>query len=178
MKKRVVRYLKHLIVTLLLLLVTGASTLHYLNGSLNYGQNPIAYTLDNEGPYVFYENDSIVSINYLKGTRTNGFFVKSDSCNIKNKASLNCYFPLDNSNFNFELNHNTFFFHFVKFFVFTSFLFNIFLDYPLYLFNFSVARCEYFSDLNSSLLNYKMSPLGADATLCSVATFNLDSSTF
>ena len=105
MKKRVVRYLKHVLVTLLVLLVTGASTLYYLNGSLNYGQNPIAYKLDNEGPYVFYENDSIVSINYLKGTRTNGFFVKSDSCNIKKKTSLSCYFPLDSSSFKFELNY-------------------------------------------------------------------------
>ena len=103
MKKRIVRYLKHIIFTVITLLVIGLSVLFYLNGTLKYGQNPLRYNMDKEGPYAFYENDSIVSVNYVRGTKEEGFYVDSKKYNSDEKATLSCQFPIDSTAFTFQL---------------------------------------------------------------------------
>ena len=103
MKKRIIRYLKHISVTLLVLLIIGISVLIYLNGTLNYGQNPKRYSVDNEGPYVFYESDSTVNVNYIKGNKDDGFYVSSKIHNSNEEMVLSCFFPLDSTTFQFKL---------------------------------------------------------------------------
>lgn len=104
MKKRIIRYLKHILSTILisvlLFIIIGL-----LSGtSLKYNRNHLADNWNNEGPYIFFENDSLISINYIKGDNKIGFtlnknYIKSDSL-----VPLKCYYPLDSSSFNFTLN--------------------------------------------------------------------------
>lgn len=103
MKKRIIRYLKHILLTVLALLFIGITILIYLNGSLEYGQDPISYDLNQEGPHVFYTNDSIINVNYIKGSKQEGFYVNTEHYPTTEKTMLNCFFPLDNTTFEFEL---------------------------------------------------------------------------
>ncbi|MDY0780227.1 metallophosphoesterase [Tenacibaculum sp. IB213877] len=106
MKKRILRYLKHIFATILILLTIGVCILVYLNGSLNYGQNEKRYDLSHEGPYIFYENDSIVTVNYVKGNKTDGFYTDQKRHLVNDVITGNCYFPLDSSNFQFPIKYN------------------------------------------------------------------------
>lgn len=103
MKKRILRYFKHIILTLIVLLATGLSILVYLNGSINYGQNELGYHLDNEGPYVFYDTDSTLTVNYIKGNKKEGFYVDSNSYNINTKVAGSSLFQLDSTKINFNI---------------------------------------------------------------------------
>lgn len=104
MKKRIIRYFKHIIVTIVVLLLIGASVLIYLNGNFNYGQNSLRYNVHQEGPYVFYENDSILNINYLQGNKHDGFYLDTKRYNFKNEEPLaTCLFQIDSTTFEFSL---------------------------------------------------------------------------
>lgn len=65
MKKKIVRYLKHILFTILIpipfLIWFGLSQ----GASLHYNDNPLALEWEGEGPYIFFENDSLLSVNYL-----------------------------------------------------------------------------------------------------------------
>ncbi|MFD0991870.1 metallophosphoesterase [Tenacibaculum geojense] len=106
MKKRIIRYFKHILLTLVFLLFAGSLLLIYLNGTFNYGQSPLTYELNKEGPYVFYKNDSILEVNYLKGNKLDGFDVDKYSKNIYTNPTLSCYFSLDSSSFSFKITPN------------------------------------------------------------------------
>ncbi len=56
MKKGIVRYLKHIVSTLLILAVIAVLFGLYHGASLHYGDHPLMYNIGNEGPYVFYKN--------------------------------------------------------------------------------------------------------------------------
>ncbi|WP_452226837.1 metallophosphoesterase [Lacinutrix cladophorae] len=106
MKKRILRYLKHILGTIIVLLIIGVITLVSLNGSFEYGTNPLNIHLENEGPYVFYETDSTLHVNYIKGNKTDGFYLDQKEFAINQEIPSSCYFPLDGSTFNFTLNSN------------------------------------------------------------------------
>ena len=76
MKKRTVRYLKHLVATTLILGTLGVCFGLYHGASLHYGDHPLMMTIDNEGPYVFFDGDSAMNVNYIKGNKTDGFYVE------------------------------------------------------------------------------------------------------
>ena len=69
MKKRIARYLKHILSTILLLGSIAVPFGLYHGAALHYGDHPLLYHIGNEGPYVFYKNDSILNVNYIKGNR-------------------------------------------------------------------------------------------------------------
>ncbi|MBD1262599.1 metallophosphoesterase [Maribacter polysiphoniae] len=103
MKKQIIRYVKHILGTLLVLLLIGIVTLISLNGSFEYGNNPLAVNLDKEGPYVFYETDSTFSVNYIRGNKTEGFYLDQEAYSTKEAIAASCFFPLDATTFNFTL---------------------------------------------------------------------------
>ena len=103
MKKRILRYLKHIFGTIAILLIIGLSVLLYENGSISYGDNPSKFNLDKEGPYVFYENDSTLQVNYLGGNKTDGFYVEQKTHSTRSEISARCFFPLDSTAFEFKL---------------------------------------------------------------------------
>ncbi|MGB7393965.1 MAG: metallophosphoesterase [Pricia sp.] len=103
MKKRIWRYCKHIFATIIGLLLIGISVLVSLHGSIDYGHDPTRLNLDKEGPYLFYENDSVLNINYIRGNKTDGFTVESKVHPINNPILARCYFPLDSSAFDFRI---------------------------------------------------------------------------
>jgi len=103
MKKRIARYLKHILSTLLILAVIAVLFGLYHGASLHYGDNPLMYKIDNEGPYVFYKNDSILNVNYIKGNKEDGFYVDEKEYSVASEISTTCYFQLDSTSFDFNI---------------------------------------------------------------------------
>ncbi|MCA0931331.1 metallophosphoesterase [Lutimonas saemankumensis] len=103
MKKRIVRYLKHILGTIISLLLIGVVIIISINGSFEYGNDPQAINLNREGPYVFYESDSSLHVNYIRGNKTDGFYLDKTEYHMNDEILANCHFPLDSSSFNFTI---------------------------------------------------------------------------
>jgi len=103
MKKRIVRYLKHQFLTLFLLAAVLVPIGLHHGASLHYGDHPLLYTIHNEGPYVFYKNDSILNVNYIKGTKTDGFYVDTEEHRVSSDITITSHFQIDSTSFNFNL---------------------------------------------------------------------------
>lgn len=103
MKKRIVRYLKHIVSTLLILAVIAVLFGLYHGASLHYGDHPLMYNIGNEGPYVFYKNDSILNVNYVKGNKDDGFYVDKKEYPINSEISTTSYFQIDSTSFDFKI---------------------------------------------------------------------------
>ncbi|WP_420572258.1 metallophosphoesterase [Kordia sp.] len=104
MKKRILRYLKHIFLTFLFLTITAIGFGLYHGASLHYGDHPSRMNLDQEGPYVFYENDSTLSVNYLRGNKNDGFYTTKKNYAVQSEIPGRCYFPLEDTAFNFTIN--------------------------------------------------------------------------
>ncbi len=104
MKKRIFRYLKHLILTILILGTVGVLFGLYHGASLHYGDHPLMYNIGNEGPYVFYKNDSILNVNYVKGNRDDGFYIDKKEHSINSDITIKSYFQIDSTSFDFKIN--------------------------------------------------------------------------
>jgi hypothetical protein len=103
MKQRIIRYIKHLFGTVLFLALTGVFVIVLMNGTIDYNHNPLGINLEKEGPYVFYESDSTLSVNYIRGNKTDGFYLDQNSYHSSDTILASCYFPLDKSSFDFKL---------------------------------------------------------------------------
>jgi len=103
MKKRIFRYLKHIVSTILILGIAGILFGLYHGAGLHYGDNPKMMNWDKDGPYVFYKNDSILNVNYIKGNQDDGFFLDQKNYSINSKIPAFCYFPLDSTSFEFSI---------------------------------------------------------------------------
>jgi calcineurin-like phosphoesterase family protein len=99
MKKRILRYLKHIVLTLLIPLPFVMIFGLYHGASFHYGDNPLALHWDNEGPYIFYQNDSTIDVNYIKGNPDDGFYVSKKAYHTDSLSSVTCYYPLDSTQF-------------------------------------------------------------------------------
>lgn len=104
MKKRIFRYLKHIVGTFLILAVIAVLIGLSIGASANYGESPLMMYIDKEGPYVFYENDSTLSVNYIKGNKEDGFYVDKKEYAITSKIPATCHFQIDSTNFEFTIN--------------------------------------------------------------------------
>ncbi len=40
------------------------------------------YNINNEGPYVFYKNDSVINVKYVKGSKADGFYAEKKEYTI------------------------------------------------------------------------------------------------
>ncbi len=107
MKKRIVRYAKHIVATFIILGVFGALFGLYHGASLRYGEDPTMMKWDKDGPYVFYNNDSTISVHYIRGNQTEGFYVDQKKYSVSAVIPAYCYFPLDMTGFEFNIS-NTF----------------------------------------------------------------------
>ncbi|SIR08273.1 metallophosphoesterase [Maribacter ulvicola] len=103
MKERIIRYFKNVLGTILVLFIIGIIVVVSLNGSVAYGTDPLSLNLDKEGPYVFYENDSTINVQYIRGNKTDGFYVDKTTHNSKEHIAAISKFPLDDSNFSFTI---------------------------------------------------------------------------
>ena len=106
MKKRILRYLKHIGLTILTLFIAGFIAVLYVGGAVHYSDHPLQYKMINEGPYLFYENDSTVSVNYINGSRPEGgYTINTTLTSIDSMYEATCFFPLDSTSFEFEINN-------------------------------------------------------------------------
>jgi hypothetical protein len=103
MKNRIVRYLKHILSTILILGSFAVVFGLYHGASLHYADHPLMYKIGNEGPYVFYKNDSILNINYVKGNKDDGFYVDRKEYAINSEVSITSYFQIDSTSFDFKI---------------------------------------------------------------------------
>lgn len=103
MRKRIFRYLKHIFLTILILGVGAILFGLYHGASLHYADNPMMMEWDNDGPYAFYENDSILTVNYIRGNQDDGFYLDQKEYSINLEIPAFCYFPLDSTRFEFSI---------------------------------------------------------------------------
>jgi len=103
MKKRVFRYVKHITVTIVILAGLGISFGLYHGASFRYAENPEMMNWDKDGPYVFTKNDSIFSVNYIRGNQDKGFYLDQKEYASNSQILANCYFPLDSTHFEFTI---------------------------------------------------------------------------
>lgn len=104
MRKRIFRYLKHILVTLLIGVPLFIIIAFLTGNTLKYSRNNLVDNWDNEGPFVFYQNDSLLSINYVKGDRENGFELETFTSKADSLIELKCYYPLDSTKFSLVIN--------------------------------------------------------------------------
>lgn len=104
MKNRIFRYLKHIFFTILLLIAIAIPFGLYHGASFHYGDHELMYNLDKEGPYVFYENDSILSVNQIRGNKDDGFYLDKKSYPITATINTTSHFQIDSSSFSFKIN--------------------------------------------------------------------------
>ncbi len=104
MKKRILRYLKHVFSTFLILGIIAVIFGLSIGASLHYGDHPLMMTIDNEGPYVFFKNDSVLNVNYIRGNKTDGFYVEQNDYPSNSNKSTSCFFQIDSTQFDFTLN--------------------------------------------------------------------------
>ena len=103
MKKQILRYLKHLSLTLVVLLALAVIIGLNIGASLHYGDHEARLNLNQEGPYLFYENDSILDVQYIRGNKEDGFYVTQKKHSTSAPIEASCFFPLDSSSFEFTI---------------------------------------------------------------------------
>lgn len=104
MKKRIFRYVKHIITTFVILGVLAISFGLYHGASFRYAENPEMMNWDKDGPYVFSKNDSVVTVNYIRGNQDKGFYLDQKEYTFNSEIPAYCYFPLDSTRFEFIIN--------------------------------------------------------------------------
>ncbi|WP_026706622.1 metallophosphoesterase [Flavobacterium soli] len=103
MKKRVFRYVKHIIITFVILASFALSFGLYHGASFRYAENPEMMNWDKDGPYVFNKNDSVFTVNYIRGNQDKGFYLDQKEYASHSQVPANCYFPLDSTRFEFTI---------------------------------------------------------------------------
>ena len=74
-----------------------------MDARVHYDDNPLALNWNNEGPYIFFSNDSILNINYIKGNNEDGFYLDQKDYPIDSLTSAKCYYPIDSTSFYFPI---------------------------------------------------------------------------
>jgi hypothetical protein len=105
-RRRIFRYLKHILLTILTGVILFAIIGLLTGNSLKHSRNDLTDNWNNEGPFVFYGNDSLLSINYVIGDRDNGFEVEEMTSKADSLMKLKCYYSLDSTSFSFIANSN------------------------------------------------------------------------
>ena len=106
MKKRIIRYLKHILITIPIVAIMFF-TIGIMSGNhVKYGRNNMVSNYDGEGPYVFFGSDSLLSINYIRGDYETGFELQEIKSPTDSIIEIISTYSLDSSTFNFKLNSN------------------------------------------------------------------------
>jgi hypothetical protein len=103
MQRRIIKYLRRLLLTVLIVVPVALLVGHFLGARVHYEDNPLALNWNNEGPYIFFNNDSTLSINYIKGEKKAGFYLKQKDYPIDSSITAKCYYPLDSTSFSFTI---------------------------------------------------------------------------
>ncbi|MEB8327753.1 metallophosphoesterase [Flavobacteriaceae bacterium KMM 6897] len=103
MQGKISKYLKRIFLLLLIAIPVILLIGYSMDARVHYADNPLALNWNNDGPYVFFENDSILSINYIKGNSTDGFFLEQKNTPVDSFKYAKCYYPIDSTSFDFPI---------------------------------------------------------------------------
>ena len=104
MKKRIFRYVKHIVVTFVMLGCLAISFGLYHGATFRYAENPEMMNWDKDGPYIFDKTDSTFLVNYIRGNQNDGFYLDQKAYSSNSQIPAFCYFPLDSTRFEFTIN--------------------------------------------------------------------------
>ncbi|MFN8843129.1 MAG: metallophosphoesterase [Chryseotalea sp.] len=93
-------YFKHIALTAILF---GVATILYMlifGFSLAYNGNIMATSLHNEGPHITWCNNDTLQIDFIQQVDKNQHIVKSIKSHSDELKEVNCYYPLDSTQFN------------------------------------------------------------------------------
>lgn len=99
------RYLKHFLIVSLVLVIFGAIGVISQHGSINFGDNPLAFKVGDEGPHMFHQGNDI-DVLYIRGGREPGFQVEKNTYPVQNQIKADVYFPVDQSTFEVTVKAN------------------------------------------------------------------------
>lgn len=100
--KLIITNLKHFLFTFTLLFSILIAVGISFGANVNYGDNPLAYKVGDEGPHVFFENEETI-VNYIRGGRDEGFYLDRATYSVDEKITAKVYFPLEDDNFEVQI---------------------------------------------------------------------------
>ncbi|NQY63283.1 MAG: metallophosphoesterase [Alteromonadaceae bacterium] len=103
MIKLLLTNLKHFFITFTLLSIVIIAIGVNLGADVDYGDNPLAYKMDKEGPHIFFENENLV-LNYIRGNRKEGFHIDQKIYPQDTSFPATVNFILEDSEFEFMVN--------------------------------------------------------------------------
>ena len=107
MNQKFYKYLKRTLLFFLILIpIVAYIGYSYLGARVHYDDNPLGLQWNNDGPYIFFENDNSMSVNYIKGNQKDGFHIKTGYTALDSVYSLDSYFALDTTHFSFKIDTN------------------------------------------------------------------------
>lgn len=101
--KSILLYIKHFLVVTIVLLIVAVAIALSLNADINYGDNPLAYKVGDEGPFIFFQDKTIVS-ETIRGDREQGFSVERQTYPLDTLIPATVTFNADSSTFSFAIN--------------------------------------------------------------------------
>ena len=102
-KRRLVTFARRTFLVILILIPALLYIGYSLGARLHYSDNPLALNWDNEGPYVFLEEDDALSIEYIKTNTDGGHYSERTKHPIDTPATATCHYPLDATSFEFAI---------------------------------------------------------------------------
>lgn len=103
MKKHLSTFFKNALLTIFLIASLVICVGLWNGAAVHYGDDRTALNWEKDGPYIFYQNDSTLSVNYLHGNQSDGLHATQRQYGIATPIFAECYFPLDESSFEFEV---------------------------------------------------------------------------
>lgn len=95
-------YIKHFLLVALLLVVAVVAFGISQHASLNYGEDPLAWKLGDEGPFLFFQHNQLHSLT-IRGNREQGFAVETTVHPVTGPVPAVVQFHADNSSFAFDI---------------------------------------------------------------------------
>ncbi|WP_286235415.1 metallophosphoesterase [Thalassotalea sediminis] len=96
--------LKHFSITFLILFTVLVAFGLYHGAEAHFNESRLAYTLDKEGPHVFFEQDKL-QVNYVRGSKAEGgFYADVAFYPLSDEVKASAYFPLEQQNIPLLLN--------------------------------------------------------------------------
>jgi len=100
---KLVKNLKRILLILLVIAVILVYIGYSIGARVHYDDNPLAKNWNNEGPYIFFEEDNLISVSYLKGSENKDFVSDKQVYGRNELDSVKVYYPLDKSSFDVEI---------------------------------------------------------------------------
>ncbi len=103
MRRSIFKFLKRILIAILIAAPVVILIGYTMGARVHYGDNPLALNWNNEGPYIFFSNDSVLNINYIKSNVEDGYYLEQKDYPIDSIITAYCYYPIDSTSFDFPI---------------------------------------------------------------------------